>query len=173
MPTLILPPRYTPDSIAVRGAAVEAGWHVERLASWRIPPDKSLHQPALYGESLFGAVVADQVSLALYEPPFAWLAELPFEYVSRDIRFCDLAEAGKVAHTAFIKPADDKCFPAKVYPDGASLPSLEILPDTTPVLISEPVEWNIDFRFFVLNGEISLAPRSLPFLAGRFPSCWR
>ena len=37
MPTLILPPRYTSDSIGVSKAAVQAGWEVERLSSWRVP----------------------------------------------------------------------------------------------------------------------------------------
>jgi hypothetical protein len=37
MPTLILPPRYTPDSIALSKAAVRAGWDVERLTGWQVP----------------------------------------------------------------------------------------------------------------------------------------
>jgi hypothetical protein len=31
MPMLMLPPRYTPDSIALWEAATAAGWDVERL----------------------------------------------------------------------------------------------------------------------------------------------
>ena len=36
-PILILPPRYTPDSIALWKAATAAGWRVERLPDWRVP----------------------------------------------------------------------------------------------------------------------------------------
>lgn len=36
MPTLLLPPRYTPDTNAVWQAAVAAGWQTERIHGWRV-----------------------------------------------------------------------------------------------------------------------------------------
>ena len=39
MPTLILSPRYSNDSIKPRSAAIALGWDVIRLASWRCPED--------------------------------------------------------------------------------------------------------------------------------------
>lgn len=137
--SLILPPRFSSYSIALRGAAIEAGWHVERLSSWRVSESLKTEDVAIFGESLFCAVVADQLSLFLLEPPFQWLAEIPKEFRLRDVTFCNLAEAKGFSERAFFKPADDKCFPAKVYNSGASLPVPEVLPDDTPVLISEPV----------------------------------
>lgn len=51
MTTLVLPPRYTPDSNVLWKAAVEAGWSVERLAGWR-PPESLVGQNiVLYGEA--------------------------------------------------------------------------------------------------------------------------
>lgn len=38
-PTLILTPRYTEDSRALRAAAIEAGWDVFRLGGWRVPDE--------------------------------------------------------------------------------------------------------------------------------------
>jgi hypothetical protein len=37
MPTLILSPRYSDDSITLRRAAIALGWDVMRLASWGCP----------------------------------------------------------------------------------------------------------------------------------------
>src|SRR5687768_8738263 len=37
MPTLVLSPRYTDDSKALRAAAGRAGWKTERLGGWRAP----------------------------------------------------------------------------------------------------------------------------------------
>jgi hypothetical protein len=156
MATLTLPPRYTPDSIALFGAAVEAGWYVERLQSWRAPhhlQDES--DIALYGEPLFGATVAEQLALILLEPTFGWLAEIPREYRLRNVMFTTLADARNYRGQAFIKPADDKCFPAKVYADGSLIPASDLQPSQTPVLISEPVNWGTEFRCFVLDGEIA------------------
>ncbi|MEW6738251.1 MAG: ATP-grasp domain-containing protein [Acidobacteriota bacterium] len=154
MKTLILSPRYTEDSISLSNAAVESGWMVERLTSWRAPYYLKNTDVALYGESLFGAVVAEELGLYLLEPKFEWLTKVPSEYKLREVRFSTLAEARKLTQKAFIKPADDKHFKAAIYEVGTDLPSEETLPGTIPILISEPVEWGIEFRFFVLNNHI-------------------
>jgi hypothetical protein len=58
VPTLVLPPRYTSDSNAIRAATLPAGWAVERLASWRVPAGLRDRDPVLYGAPLFVDVVA-------------------------------------------------------------------------------------------------------------------
>ena len=65
MTTLVLPPRYTSDSIAVSKAAVRAGLEVERLPGWRVPDWLRGRDVVLYGELLFAAVVAHDVDLSL------------------------------------------------------------------------------------------------------------
>jgi hypothetical protein len=55
MPTLILPPRYTDDSVALWRAAMAMGWTVTRLQGWRITSDSPIDEPVLYGEPLFVA----------------------------------------------------------------------------------------------------------------------
>jgi hypothetical protein len=155
MKMLVLPARYTPDSIALYGAAVEAGWEVERLLSWRPPAHLRTRDVAIYGESLFGAIVARELSRVLLEPPFGWLAELPRKFVSRDVFFTTLDDAKKWPGRAFIKPADDKCFPASVYQNGSAIPVSDAVPGQTPVLVSEPVVWRIEFRFFIFNRSVA------------------
>ena len=159
MKTLILPPRYTQDSISLWGVANTNGWKVERLQSWRVPETLSDCDVAIYGEPFFAALVAQELHLSLLEPPFHWLSELPEIYRKRDILFTTLGEARKYASKAFIKPADDKCFPAQVYETGKKLPAYETLAESTPVLISEPVNWQIEFRCFVLDRKVrTLSP---------------
>jgi hypothetical protein len=152
--TLILSPRYTPDSIALGNAALEMGWTVERLQSWRPPVRLSDHDVVPYGEPLFAAVVADSLQLALIEPPLSWMAEIPVDLRQREIQFTDLNAARAHNHPSFIKPADDKCFPARIYTTGIELPPSDILGGATPVLISEPVSWESEFRCFVLEKQV-------------------
>lgn len=158
MKTLILSPRFTPDSIALRNAAIDAGWMVERLASWR-PSLALIERPGIdpipYGEPLFAAVIAESLGLALIEPGFSWLAKLPRELRKRNIEFTSLAQARIWKQRAFIKPADDKCFPARVYESGNELPPEEALGNSVPVLISEPVIWESEFRAFVLERAVT------------------
>lgn len=158
MPTLVLPPRYTEDTNRVRKAAMDADWDVERLSGWRAPDWLREKEPVLYGEPLFAAVVADSLGLALLEAPFDWLTTVPRELVRREIRFMTLGEARNEGR-AFFKPDDDKCFAARVYESGNELPDSSVLPDSTPVLVSEPVQWSIEFRCFVLQNQLmTLSP---------------
>lgn len=153
--TLILSPRYTPDSIALRNAALELGWGVERLQTWRPPVQLADRDVVPYGEPLFAAVVADSLQLALIEPRLSWVAEIPAEFRQREIRFTDLAAARVLENPAFVKPADDKCFQARVYATGRALPAADSLGAMSPVLVSEPVLWESEFRCFVLEGRVA------------------
>jgi hypothetical protein len=154
MKTLVLPPRYSPDSIALAGAAAVQGWGVERLASWNPPPWLANEEVVLYGEPLFAAIVAESLVLALLSPPPDWLTHLPEPLKLREIRFKTLGEARRLDRPTFVKPAEDKCFQARVYQSAAELPSEGVLLGTTPVLVAEPVEWTVEWRCFVREGEV-------------------
>ncbi|MFB9243462.1 ATP-grasp domain-containing protein [Massilia antarctica] len=149
MPTLILTPRHTDDSHILWKAAARLGWRVERLAAWRVPPTlQSLPDPVLYGEALFGPVLAEQLGLDLLNPAEDWLVRLPFDYRKRDITLATLGAARLLAAPAFIKPPNDKSFPAAVY-RGPELPTE--YDDTMPVLVSAVVTWEMEFRCFILD----------------------
>jgi hypothetical protein len=146
MPTLILSPRYSDDSIKLRRAAVALGWDVMRLASWRCPDDFEPEEPVLFAEPLFNEAVAQQLGLRVLEPPEDFLVRLPQEYVKREVGLMTAAEARTLPGPVFLKPPNRKTFPAKVYASGADLPEM---PDDDPVLAAEAVEWAAEFRFFV------------------------
>jgi len=153
--TLVLSPRFTPDSIALRNAAIELGWDVERLRTWRPPAELVGRDIVPYGEPLFAAVVADVLQLALMEPHLSWVAELPFDLRQREIQFTDLAAARAIDRPAFVKPADDKCFQARVYATGYELPEIESVGPRSPVLVADPVFWESEFRCFVLEKRVA------------------
>src|SRR3954462_14347707 len=118
MPTLILSPRYSDDSIKLRRAAVALGWDVMRLASWRCPEDFEPEEPVLFAEPLFNEAVAEQLGLRVIGPPEDFLARLPREYVRRDVRLLAAAEARTLPGPVFLKPPNHKTFPARVYASG-------------------------------------------------------
>jgi hypothetical protein len=124
-----------------------------------VPDYLTGEEVVLYGEPLFAAAVAEGLGLSLLEPPPAWLAGLPPELTRRSVRFTTLAEARGLAGPAFIKPAEDKCFPAVVYVSGDRLPGEDVLPGATPVLVAGPVDWQVELRCFALDGEVlTLSP---------------
>jgi ATP-grasp domain, R2K clade family 2 len=55
---------------------------------------------------------------------------------------------------AFIKPADQKLFAAGVYGPGELIPGLDSLQPEDPLLISEVVHFEREYRFFVAGGAV-------------------
>jgi len=152
MPTLIFTPRYTDDSQALWKAAGALGWTTERLTGWRIPAHlTSVSNPVIYGEALFGPVLAEQLGLSLLNPPDDWLVRLPHEYKLRSVRLMTLGEARGRGEVAFVKPPNDKSFPAAVY-GPTELPTE--YPEDMSVLVSGVVQWEKEFRCFILDREV-------------------
>ncbi|MFF1558143.1 ATP-grasp domain-containing protein [Streptomyces sp. NPDC058279] len=97
------------------------------------------------------------LGLGLLEPPDDWLVRLPERFIRRRVQLTTLGAARGSAGPAFVKPPREKSFPAAVYPDGSRLPAG---PDErTPVLRSEVVEFVVEYRLFLLDGEIAAGSR--------------
>lgn len=139
------------EILALQVAAREEGWEVLSAPSgWRLDNEliaRSLPGVA-YGSQTFGEVIAQQMNWELKANTFDWLARVPMEYTKREIEFMTLGEARKITERKFIKPADDKCFDAKVYEPGTFSPNA-IIQDDYPVLVSEPVQFALEYRCFV------------------------
>jgi hypothetical protein len=156
MPTLLLSSRQTDDAQKLWRACIAEKWNVIRVHAWRVP-EISPKEVAVYGEPLFGELVAQTLGLRLQQPSFDWLPNLPERWRGRAVRLATLAEARKVSSRSFIKPAEAKCFEARVYANGSELPAPGPLPEDLPVLVQEVVDWSIEFRCFVLERKVVAA----------------
>ncbi|GAA0267518.1 hypothetical protein GCM10009527_074730 [Actinomadura nitritigenes] len=154
MPTLVLSPRYSEDSKVLRLAAGRAGWKAERLGGWRAPARLRGQDVALYGEPTFVEVIAAQLDVGLIDAPPSWLPGLPERHLRRKVDMSTFAEVrGSLVRPVFVKPADGrKGFEGRVYGSPADLP--DAVPGETPVLVGEPVEWEVEYRCQVLDGEV-------------------
>jgi ATP-grasp domain, R2K clade family 2 len=156
MATLLLSARQTDDAQKLWRACIAEKWEVVRVHGWRVP-DISSSDVAVYGEPLFAHHVAQTLGLQLLEPSIDWLLKLPHRWRCRDVQLTTLAEARKTTTRSFIKPADEKCFDARVYSSGADLPPPGPLPEELPVLVQEVIEWITEFRCFVLGRKVLTA----------------
>jgi len=151
VPTLILTPRFTEDAQALWRGAISLGWRVERLWSWRVPEQLlQVKEPVLHVDGLFGPTLAEQFGLRLPEPPMDWLPRLAMSHRKREISLTTLGAVRRLPGAAFVKPPNDKSFKASVY-NPTELPSE--YDDEMEVLVSEVVEWEKEFRCFVLDRE--------------------
>ena len=135
---------------------------VEVLREWRVPEEwRAAEGATLYAGPLFADVVAGELWLGLLEAAPDWLARLPYELTCREIEFSTVAEARQLRRPAFVKPPNDKSFPARVYPDGSRLPGPDAVDDSTPVLVSDIVTFAVEYRLFLLDGEVRTGSRYL------------
>jgi hypothetical protein len=153
--TLILSPWETADSIALAGASQQMGWGVYRLTRWSEAQDLDIRgDVVVYGERLFVVFIAQHLPVVYLETPDEWIATLPMEYVKRKIDCMTLGEARHAAFPAFVKPTVDKAFGAGVFNAPSELPTADSLPDHIPVLVSEIVSWQDEYRCFIVDGKV-------------------
>jgi hypothetical protein len=156
MPTLLLSARQTDDAQKLWRACIAANWDVVRVHGWKVP-SVSAQEVAIYGEPLFASLVAQTLNLHLVEPPLDWLPRLPQQRRGREVRLTTLADARTLRERAFIKPADAKCFEARVYESGNELPAPGPLPEDLPVLVQGIVNWTVEYRCFVVDRAVATA----------------
>jgi hypothetical protein len=153
---LLLSPRETQDSLAVARTARACGWKVVRGTDGRAAP--AGHEDSevrLYGDPAFAELVARRLDLALLDLPADWLPRLPVECLRRRVWLTSLARARSEQRPMFIKAARGADIPSQVYrPDRGGAP-VGTLTAELPVLVSEPVVWEVEFRCFVLEREVT------------------
>lgn len=144
------------EILALQMAARAQGWDVLSAPSgWRL--DEEITSKGLkgvpYGSQTFCEVIAQQMNWTLKANSFDWLARVPQKFLKRKVDFMTLGEAKKLNETKFIKPADDKVFQAKVYAPG-ELVVPDVVTDDTPTLVSDIVQFDLEYRCFVLHGYV-------------------
>ncbi|MDX3073941.1 ATP-grasp domain-containing protein [Streptomyces sp. NPDC088354] len=158
--TLFLSPRTTATGRALASAAHRRGIPVHTLREWRVPAElMDVPGPSLYAGPLFADAVAGDLRLALLEADADWLARLPQELTRRHIAFATVAEARRLRRPAFVKPPNDKSFPARVHRDGSGLPGPDAVDDDVPVLVSDIVTFGAEYRLFLCDGEVLTGSR--------------
>jgi len=159
-PVLLTSAQPTSTTRLLAEAAARRGLEVVTLDGSLLPEALAGRLVHWYGGPLLADRIAGRLDLALLEPADDWLTGLPEEFTGRRIELTTLSEARTVRRPLFAKPPSDKQFPAAVYADGSRLPRQgeRIGPDT-PVLLSDVVTFAVEYRLFVLDGQIVTGSR--------------
>lgn len=157
MPSLILSSRYTTDSQLLRQTAQTLGWETVRIDGSRVPDwfDPPDDQIALFYTAPHAFDIAAQLQRRLLGCQPGWTAELPQEFLQRELRQMTLAEALTLPGRSFVKHSVAKAFPATVYDASSLAEATSQLQPGTLVHVGEPVEWSVEYRAFVLEGEVA------------------
>jgi hypothetical protein len=154
MTELLLSTRTLPAAAALAAAGEAAGWRTSFLDEH--PPPRARDRLVFYGGSDVALAAAARYGLALLEPPLDLLARLRLAFRLRPVQFARFSDLARLSSPAFLKPADplNKVFDAGVHKDPRTVRELRGVPPSTPVLVSEPVEWLAEFRCFVREGKV-------------------
>ena len=141
------------EILAMQMVARARGWDTHGAHfGWRLPDEviESKVAGCPYGSQTFCEVICQQMNWGLIGNSHDWLTKIPQKFLKREVKFCLLKEARNLEFegSRFIKPADDKCFDAKIYTEQEFDPPIVVL-DDTPVIISDPVEFTEEYRCFV------------------------
>lgn len=157
---LLVSAQRTSTTLLLAEAAARRGLAVHELTGPKLLEALAWHDVYWYGGPRAALRAARELRIGLLEPLDDWLTLLPHRFIGREIALATLAEAWQLTRPAFVKPPREKSLPAAVYADGGRLPRAgsELGPDT-PVLISEVVTFTVEYRLFVLDGEITTGSR--------------
>lgn len=152
---LILSPRYTEDSIALANV-LDGNWEPYRFSSWRIPENFTYEagKLAIYSGSLYVQAINEKLNIPLVDPAYDFLCQLPTHIVKRNVSLGKVRDLWEGYKGFFIKPVDEKIFPAQVYENSKDIPGLNLLDLDSEVLIADPVEWTSEVRNFVYDGRV-------------------
>jgi hypothetical protein len=156
MPTLLLSRTCQPEADRLAGVASAAHWPHQWLGRRKVPAHLHGTEFGLYAETDIALRVTHQHQLALIEPSFDLLARLPDKFTRREIEYMTLGDALKLRDRWFVKPADctNKAFDAAVCDAGKYILCSDDLSRDTPVLVSEPVSWDVEYRVIVLERKV-------------------
>lgn len=157
MPTLVVDSMEQKDSRALAGAAQLAGWTILTIPQTDAIRRQSPMDLVLHGPPAALIELGKTLEMALLEPPLDWLAELPARYLGRQIQRATVEQARSIQRPVFVKTLDParKWFDAGVFPGGWALPCGRGFPESTAVLVAEPVRWLVEYRCFVLENRIA------------------
>ncbi|HEU5425775.1 MAG TPA: ATP-grasp domain-containing protein [Actinocrinis sp.] len=157
---LLTSAQETSTTVLLAEAAARRGMEIETLTGPQVAERLAGRAVYWYGGPIAAERVAARLDLGLLEPPDDWLAGLPEEFVGRRIDLATLSEARSITRPVFVKPPSEKSFPAAVYADGTRLPTYgDSLGPDTPVLVSQVVTFAVEYRLFVLDGQIAAGGR--------------
>ena len=157
-------PNYFLFGRALSEAAHGAGWRVIACNGQSLPA-VPVNEPALYVTTDFARVTARTLGIALLEPPLDLLARVPEQFSRRQVELVTFKDLERLKSPTFVKPADplDKWFDAGIHADVRDIRTKGRVSWDAPVLLSEPVEWSVEFRYFVLDGKPVAGSRYLAY----------
>lgn len=139
-------------------AAIQNNWSTQRVDMYgQIDIPKDALKVRYYGNTLHGQIVQPKLSIKFHPIDLEVLTKTPL--TKRRVELIRAEELDFVREVSFIKPAQNKWFPAKIYEFG-ELPKRGQGGATLAndlIYVQEPVDMINEVRCFCLNGKIHTA----------------
>jgi hypothetical protein len=152
---LIVSAKSCSEQERVTASWISAGGDVLCLDRFWTPPPLDASKARLYGALPFCLDLSSRLKLSLVTPPDDLLFQLDSYWVGRNIWPVALGEAAKLKYPLFLKSVQPKLIKSGVYHSGDALLFESCgLPPHTSLAAAEVIDFSIEWRLFVLYGEI-------------------
>ncbi len=153
-PTLVVTQPFSLMAIGIMHFAKAARWNVIPNVGLMLPADVREGEIAIYGDWRQVCAIAERNWLSLIAPHSRWLSELPPEFLGRKIEVVTWQQAKNIAEPKFFQSLDEQSEVTGVFDNGGGLPHREDIADDAAMLMSTPVDFEYEFRCFVVDGAV-------------------
>lgn len=157
-PLLLLHIRADVNTNDIWRAAIQSGWTTERIdMAGRVSIPDGTPKVRYYGNTLHAEMIANKLPLTFLPLDLKILAGTPL--ARREVKLMSANELGELTTARFIKPAQNKWFPYKVYQPGER-PGRKLgssVLESDLIYVQEPVDMINEVRCFCLDGKILTA----------------
>jgi hypothetical protein len=152
---LLIPDKADVERDAVATSFERCGGVVHRIGRFWDPPTFEPSTVCVYGGVVFCLVLEQQLGLTLCSPSDELLLMVPPRFMNRQISRRTLGEIPSLNFPSFIKPVAPKLFRGAVYETHEAIAGeCRGLSSETAVFVSEPVNFAVEVRTFVLDGVV-------------------
>lgn len=136
-------------------AAIRSGWSTDRIHEIVEPSLQGATHARYYGNTLHASRIEDKLPFTFLPLDLTVLAQTPL--TKRRVELIRLANLNVIDEPLFVKPAQEKWFPARVYQPG-EMPTQDSgsLPNDL-IYLQQPVDMINEVRCFCLDGKILTA----------------
>jgi len=155
-PLMLLHNRHSPDDSDIWRVAIRRGWDTERTSEIDVVRHMEGHDfVRYYGNTLHGAIIEKYLPFRFGHIDAAHLMNLPF-HTKRNVTLLPFKDIKQpLQWDAFVKPAREKYFEAKVWHKGETISGSALGNDEA--YVSDIVKYLDEVRCFVLDGEVLTA----------------
>jgi len=152
---LLIPDKTDEERDKIAKIWESKGGEVKRIGKFWIKPEIGDKRVSIYGYDTFCLVLAQVLGMEMEMVKDEWIADLPMEYLKRNIEVREIKDIAKITFPKFIKPVTPKLFKAEIFESEDDLKEkIKGIDVEEKLICSDTIQVDKEVRSFILDREI-------------------